>query len=258
MVEQIFEKARQQMGQVDDRPSANADDTEDSTGPSFVGTGFKLGDGSSASEQIKDTDDHGSKPPAKVTRVITFWRQGFTVADGPLHRYDDPENASVLEELNRGRVPMALLDVEYGQDVDVSVYRKTDEDYQPPKRKIQGFHGLGQRLGSPVPGDGAALVSSATAVAVPEVSEAPKPNSEGEGDAKVQIRFANGTKVAHRFNSSDLVAVVYQFVATHPNTESSREFVLTHSFPVKPIENSTEVTVAEAKLKNAVIIQRWK
>ena len=88
-----------------------------------------------------------------MTREITFWKQGFTVGDGPLHRYDDPRNASVLQELNQGRVPMSILDVEFGQDVDVSVYKKTDEDWTPPKRKIGGYHGAGHRLGSPVPGE---------------------------------------------------------------------------------------------------------
>ena len=71
-----------------------------------------------------------------MTREITFWKQGFTVGDGPLHRYDDPRNASVLQELNQGRVPMSILDVEFGQDVDVSVYKKPTKIGHLRKEKL--------------------------------------------------------------------------------------------------------------------------
>lgn len=36
-------------------------------------------------------------PPVEVIHNITFWRNGFTVDDGPLRRMDDPANASFLE-----------------------------------------------------------------------------------------------------------------------------------------------------------------
>lgn len=35
-------------------------------------------------------------------RHITFWREGFSVEDGPLMRYDDPANSQVLNEINAG------------------------------------------------------------------------------------------------------------------------------------------------------------
>lgn len=38
-------------------------------------------------------------PPDEVTHTITFWRNGFSVDDGPLRRLDDPENAPFLEVL---------------------------------------------------------------------------------------------------------------------------------------------------------------
>lgn len=264
LVDQIFQRAKEQMGQPDDRPSAQDDDeSEEDHRPKFTGSGFKLGDGVEPSTEIKDPDTatlgSGSrKVPGKVTREIIFWKQGFTVADGPLHRYDDPENAAIMQELNRGRVPMTLLDVEFGQDVDVSVYKKTDEDWTPPKRKIGGFHGQGQRLGSPVPGEGAPAAEVAKLVPVEEASKAAEsiPN-EGEGDSLVQIRFASGKRVSHKFNSSDSISKVYEFVRQHPLSSPQRSFILSHSFPVKPIDDSEETTVEQAKLKNAVIVQRW-
>lgn len=258
IIDQIFQKAREQMQQPDDRPSASQNDQPSPI--KFSGKGFKLGDGNEPSQVVEDPNASAKKfRPSKVTREITFWKQGFTVGDGPLHRYDDPRNASVLQELNQGRVPMSILDVEFGQDVDVSVYKKTDEDWTPPKRKIGGYHGAGHRLGSPVPGEVLVNNEASSQPDIKTETEISKPKDEGEGDSTVQIRFANGKRTSHKFNSSDSILKVYEFVKNHEyNSEPTRPFTLSHAFPVKPIEESSDITISDAKLKNAVIVQRWK
>lgn len=238
MVERILQRAREQMSEPDDRESAAAPPA------TFWGGGFKLGDLTQALQPVAGA----RRAPQKAQREIVFWRQGFTVGGGPLNRYDDPANARVLEDLRQGRVPVLLLDVEVGQDVDVSVLRRTDEDYVE-RRPVGGFGGAGQRLGLPVPGDN--TPSPAAPAAVEETAAAET------GDSPVQIRFANGKRVTRRFNSSDSVADVYAFVRRHEHNDPLREFVLSHAFPVLPIAES-EQTVADAKLKNAVLVQRWK
>jgi hypothetical protein len=35
-------------------------------------------------------------------RYLTFWRDGFSVEDGELRRYDDPAQAQILSEINVG------------------------------------------------------------------------------------------------------------------------------------------------------------
>lgn len=263
LIDDIFQKAREQMGQPDDRMSAQQPGSGAGVNK-FSGTGFKLGDGENPSQQIPDPSASMRKPLERANREITFWRQGFTVGDGPLNRYDDPANEMVLQQLNQGRVPLSLLDVEYGQDVDVSVIRKTDEDYTPPKKKVGGFRGSGHRLGSPVPGEPIGSNTSTTA-STTESTPAPAPSSdtntpkdpEPQGDTPVQIRFANGKRLSHKFNATDSIALVYEFVRSHEYSDPSRLFVLSHAFPVKPIEESDAITVADAKLKNAVIVQRW-
>lgn len=37
-------------------------------------------------------------------RHLTFWREGFSIEDGELMRYDDERNAQILEEINAGYV----------------------------------------------------------------------------------------------------------------------------------------------------------
>lgn len=246
LIERIFQRARDQMLEPDDRALAR-DSPEP---PQFAGTGFRLGDTELPSVA---TPGAAVQAPKKVLREITFWRQGFTIGDGPLMLYDDPRNEAVLQELRQGRVPVSVLGVEFGQDVDVLVVRKTDEDYVPPRRAASGFHGDGQRLGSPVPGE----TAPEPTVAEPPAPIAAAPAPSGDGDAAVQIRFASGKRTMHKFSSTDPVSAVYAFVRTHSyNSDPLRLFVLSMAFPVKPIEELA-TTVADARLANAVVVQRW-
>lgn len=254
LVDHIFQRAKDQLTEADDRPSAQAPSSD--TPSSFTGTGFRLGDLEHSLEVIPDANATTSRP-AKVSRQITFWREGFTVGDGPFRRYDDRENFQLLSELKQGRVPVSLLGVELGQDVDVTVIRKVDEDYVPPKASQGGFHGQGQRLGSPVPGE-TSIEPSPAPVSEPPKSSDNVPEKAPAGDTAVQIRFANGKRLSHRFNASDSISSVYEFVRSHPyNQDTSRGFILSHAFPVKAIEASETETVESANLKNAVIVQRW-
>lgn len=46
-----------------------------------------------------ETVSAAPQPPESVSHTITFWRNGFSIDDGPLRRLDDPENAPFLEVL---------------------------------------------------------------------------------------------------------------------------------------------------------------
>lgn len=37
-----------------------------------------------------------------VTRNLTFWRNGYSLEDGPLMSYEDPANREFLDAINRG------------------------------------------------------------------------------------------------------------------------------------------------------------
>lgn len=85
-VDAIFNRARQ-LGAVEGplevpRPSSSS--------TSFTGTGRVL---SGNVVQSAPTPQQ----PQTVVHNIVFWRNGFTVNDGPLRRLDDPENAPFVE-----------------------------------------------------------------------------------------------------------------------------------------------------------------
>ena len=62
---------------------------------------LKVGD-SPIENQFPSMRSLGQETPQ--IRHLTFWKEGFTVEDGDLMRYDDPANAEILASLNVGYV----------------------------------------------------------------------------------------------------------------------------------------------------------
>lgn len=161
---------------------------------------------------------------------MTFWREGFSVEDGDLMRYDDPNNEQILAEINAGfvsdilfpskfinvptlyrRAPPSILNVQPGQPVELRVAKRLSEPYQPaPKRPVGSFGGSGHRLGSPVPNVASAgssagsampgtFPSSGVTTAGAASVEPQSINTRFEVDqtkptTSVQVRLADGTR----------------------------------------------------------------
>lgn len=251
LVQDLLKKAESGGGHPD-----RANESEDApSAPSFTGVGYRLGDSNSPSAPIGSTS-HVPKRAEKAVREITFWKDGFQVGEGPLYRYDDPANATYLAELNAGRAPLSLLNVQYGQDVDVNVRKNLDEEYKPPKRKLGGFHGSGHRLGSPVSPDYVSPSSTPAPSTKAEAKEELKEDKPVEtGDATVQVRLVDGRRVIKKLNSTDPVEKLYLYVKSE-TADQTKPFTLSHAFPVKPIEDLKQ-SIKDAGLINSVVVQRW-
>ncbi|KAI8061144.1 hypothetical protein BC940DRAFT_310413 [Gongronella butleri] len=223
--------------------------------PIFSGSGYTLGSEEEPSVQVA-----GSTPAADeeedftqtVTRHLTFWRNGFSIDDGPLLRYDDPANSAMLSEINNGRAPLSLLNVRHGQPVDVRVARRQDEDYvPPPKARAKPFEsGGGQRLGSPMPASPAPASSSQSSTATP--ANAPQID-DAQPITTLQIRLADGTRLVGKFNHTHTVGDVRAYIDSQRPGQNN--YVLQTSFPVKPLQDNS-VTLKDAGLLNSVVIQR--
>lgn len=259
LIKDLLEKARRG-GQQTNNSAPDAE--QQKSIHHFVGKGYRLGSVVDTPNQVVEDLPEQPLPskPKKVTREITFWKEGFQVGDGPLYRYDDPANSFYLNELNQGRAPLKLLNVEFGQEVDVNVYKKLEESYTPPKTKMSGFHGQGQRLGSPIPGESE---TSSVEPTLPEESEIlpqdaikeEKEQKKDKGDASVQIRYASGKREVLHCNATDSVQFLYDYVRNNTQ-DKTRGFTLNYAFPVKPLENF-DATLADADLINTVVVQRW-
>lgn len=255
LIKDLLEKARRGGERL--AKGGDMDDEEEENKHHFIGKGYRLGSTvDTPSQVVEDNSERSeSKGKGRVSREITFWKEGFQVGDGPLFRYDDPANSFYLKELNQGRAPLQLLDVEFGQEVDVNVYKKLDESYKPSKRQLGGFHGSGQRLGSPIPGDSQRSSVEFTATENKSNTVSPVEHEKPKGNTSVQIRYASGKREVLRCNSTDKVQIIFDHVKANTQ-DTSRSFTLNHAFPVKPIQDLNS-TLQEADLVNAVVVQRW-
>ncbi|KAI0295322.1 hypothetical protein B0F90DRAFT_1751762 [Multifurca ochricompacta] len=177
-------------------------------------------------------DPNGPPNPAEETAIrnLTFWRDGFSVEDGELRRYDDPAQAQILSEINAGRAPPSILDVLPGQPVELRVARRTEEDYVPTLRR--GFAGSGNRLGGVVPESGptapqvgmpGAFPTTGSSLATPTAAPASRirdPDSvttrfsvdQTKPTTSVQVRLADGTRMVARMNLSHTVRDLRNFI----------------------------------------------
>ncbi|KAI7903254.1 uncharacterized protein BX663DRAFT_507992 [Cokeromyces recurvatus] len=229
----------------------------------YTGTGYRLGSEDEPSTVVEPTVPAGSnfeEEPESVTRHLTFWRNGFSVDDGPLYEYSNPANQEMLTAINSGRAPLSLLNVRHGQPVEVRVVKRQDEDYTPPpKAPPKPFQGAGNRLGSPVaysaPSPAPGAFPTTTATTTTNSNAAAPTVNESQPTTSIQIRLGDGSKLVAKLNHTHTIGDIRQFIEA--NHSASRPYILQTTFPVKILSNDNQ-TVKEAGLLNSVIVQRYQ
>lgn len=192
-----------------------------------------------------------------------LWRDGFSIDDGRLYRYDDPANAGLLEMINSGRAPLDILDVEHNQEVDLEVQPHREEDYVAPKPKYKPFSGQGQRLGSPTPGATSGS-STPTPAAASSSSAAPQAPAAVQVDDSqptltMQIRLGDGTRLQSRFNTTHTIGDLYDFVNRASPASLERDYALMTTFPSKELTEKAQVLGDMSEFKRGgVVVQKWK
>lgn len=195
-------------------------------------------------------------PPESVTHTITFWTNGFTIDDGPLRRFDDPENASFLESIRKSECPKELEPEDRRTSVRVNLTRR-EEDCPVPEKRRALFQGVGRTLGSSSSsnaeqGDSIGAISSFTAAPTPSVGLVV---DESQPSTSIQLRLADGTRMVSRFNYQHTIRDIRGFIdASRPG--GSRNYQLqTVGFPPKQLSDLDQ-TVEQAGLANSVVIQK--
>lgn len=239
---------------------------DEQTPTHFRGAGTTLGGDDAPSRTIPDPTASIPAPPPRAHRELHLWRDGFSVDDGALFRYDDPANARTLEMINTGHAPLHILNVEHGQEVDVEVHAHKDEDYKQPKKKYVPFSGSGNRLGSPTPGatSAAAPIAAATTgtTAISSSSGSAQPSVDVDRSAPtltLQIRLGDGSRLQSRFNTTHTIGDVYDFVTRSSPASQDRDFALMTTFPSKELTDKAQVLGDMAEFKRGgVVVQKWK
>ncbi|KAI9768408.1 MAG: hypothetical protein M1835_006875 [Candelina submexicana] len=258
-VRKIIEKAKK----AGPRPGG-----EEPTGRTsrFTGTARTLGGDDTPSEIIPDPNAATPQPAPTQQRVLHLWRDGFSVDDGALYRFDDPANAEHLRHINRGQAPLAIMNVRQDQPVDVTV-NPHQENFVQPKKKYTPFGGGGQRLGSPTPGaEGISSqpfvttgVASFTTPSSTSAAPATVDVNDSQPTVSLQVRLGDGTRLVSRFNTTHTIGDVYAFVNSSHPTSSTRPWVLMTTFPSKELDDKDVVLGDLPDLKRGgVVVQKWK
>ncbi|CAG5159851.1 uncharacterized protein ALTATR162_LOCUS5686 [Alternaria atra] len=260
-INNILKRARQ------NAPRPGGDEEQPASSSYFRGAGTTLGGDDAPSRTIPDPTANIPAPPPRAHRELHLWRDGFSVDDGDLFRYDDPANARTLEMINTGHAPLHILNVEHGQEVDVEVHAHKDEDYKKPKKKYVPFSGSGNRLGSPTPGVSsaaapmpAAAASSSTGASTPGASGQPTVDIDSSAPTlTLQVRLGDGTRLSSRFNTTHTIGDVYDFVNRASPASQDRDWALMTTFPSKELTDKAQVLgdISEFK-RGGVVVQKWK
>jgi UBX domain-containing protein 1 len=212
-----------------------------------------------------------------AVRHLTFWRDGFSVENGPLMRYDDPANEQILSEINSGRAPPQILNVLPGQHVELRVEKRLSEAYVPTKHSAgssRAFSGEGMRLGAVVP-DLAPSSAGSSARGMPGGFPSDAAPSPGDGagaertgistrfevdqtlpTTSVQIRLADGTRIVCRMNLTHTVQDIRNFINASRPENVTRAYTIGTTFPNRTLEDFG-ATIEGAGLVSSVVVQRW-
>ncbi|ROW15849.1 hypothetical protein VPNG_02598 [Cytospora leucostoma] len=261
------------------KAKANAKRTtseEASPGPSrssnFRGSGVTVGGEGTESRTIGEPQvprTPRSEELPVVTRTLHLWRDGFSIEDGPLRRYDDPQHAVDLQMIRTGRAPLHLMDVEHGQRCDVRL-QQHEEDWHQLPRIYRPFGGQGHRLGSPVPGAStsasvplqnalAPAASSSAPAAAPAAAPAPVADVDSS-QPSVAIRFQmpDGSRLPARFNLTHTVGDLYHFARSASADTRDRPFVIQSTFPSKEYKDEDQkLEDIDAFKRGGIAVVKW-
>jgi UBX domain-containing protein 1 len=96
LVDRILESARQAALQAD-----HSEDESPKPMRAFQGAGRTMADSENVAPPTSVTNSENTKPKRRKA-VLTFWKEGFSIDDGPLRGYEDPQEKQLLETILAG------------------------------------------------------------------------------------------------------------------------------------------------------------
>nr|GEU31452.1 plant UBX domain-containing protein 4-like [Tanacetum cinerariifolium] len=239
-VDEIFNQARQSGGV--EGPMENL---RPSSSRSFTGTG-RLLSGEPVPAQA------APEQPQNVIHNIVFWRNGFTVNDGPLRRLDDPENAPFLESIRKSECPRELEPADRRSSVHVNLIRRDENCPEPVVAPQVAFQGVGRTLGRNA--DDAAPEANAAPTSTPSaglVLDSTLPSTS------IQLRLADGTRMVAHFNLHHTVSDIRAFINSS-RPDGPRTYQLqTVGFPPQQLTDQNQ-TIEQAGLANSIMPSRMR
>lgn len=193
----------------------------------FRGSGQTVGGEETPSRTIPNSEQQAPESSRAQTRILHLWEDGFSIEDGPLHRFDDPQNAVNLHMIRQGRAPLNLMDVRPGQTIDVQL-TKHEGNYQEPPKVYKPFSGTGNRLGSPTPTLSTQIEAPPVSSVIPAASVELDPS---QPTINLRVQLADGSRLTAVFNPSHTIRHVHEFVDRASPISRTRPWILATTFP---------------------------
>lgn len=247
VVEDLFKSAREHGAEE----VGSSEPAKPGRRPVFKGSGYRLGEEGEQSEKISGAPvSHTRK---QVDCVLKLWKNGFSVDDGPLRDFNDPANKEFLASISKGEIPQELIREAKGGEVNLNMEDHRAEDYVKPKVPVKAFTGEGNILGSPAPRVVGASNSSANSAQGSAQSSVKV--DESQPCTTIQIRLADGSRLVSKFNLSHTVGDIRRHITSSRPEYEGTSFILQTTFPNRELSDTSE-TLEQAKLQNAVVVQR--
>merc|ERR1719242_567041 len=251
-----FFKAFKEAGAEEVDPSETG--ASSSRGPAFSGGGFRLGSDETPSAMIGAPSTSASKEDQPRRFVLKMWRDGFSVDDGDIRQYNDPQHREFLQSVMKGQIPPELVKEAKGGEVHVDMEDHRDEEFVKPKVKAKPFQGTVNVLGSIAPSVAAPEASPSLDPAAAEKAAQQKVNlNEASPVANIQVRLSDGSRLIVKLNHSHTVADLRTYINTARPQYSGVTYSLMTTFPNKELTEDT-ATVSAAGLAGAAVLQRLK
>lgn len=252
-----FFKAFKDAGAVPVDPSERGESSKSGT-KAFSGGGFKLGSDESPSQAVGVSGAGAAKPAGPRTFVLKMWKEGFSLDDGDMRRYDDPRHREFLGAVMKGQIPDELVKEAKGGEVNVDMEDHRDEEFVKPKVSAKPFTGAGNVLGSIAPSVAAPEASASLDPAAAEKSAQQAVKlSEASPVASIQVRLADGSRLIVKLNHSHTVSDLRTYISTARPQYAGVSYSLMTTFPNKEITEDA-ATISGAGLVGAAVLQRLK
>lgn len=255
VIKNVFKAAREQGAQ----PIEPESPEQARKFAAFKGKGKKLGDDEEGQDEAAGGESSPEIDLKPITMVLKMWRNGFSVDDGPLRAFQDPQNREFLESITRGEVPRELLRMARGGQVNLNMEDHRNEEYVQVKRRVKAFAGEGHRLGNVTPETIGASGSNSQASGDNKANEEEAKKrlkiDESKPTTNIQVRLSDGSRIVIKVNLDHTVQDIRSYICDARPVYGPLPFILMTNFPTKQLTDETQ-TVSEANLQNATLTQK--
>merc|ERR1711872_1138029 len=226
----------------------------------FSGGGFRLGSDETPSAKVGDAGASAlaAAGPQPKKFVLKMWKDGFSLDDGDIRHYNDPQHREFLAAVLKGQIPDELVKEAKGGEVHVDMEDHRQEEFVKPKVKAKPFTGAGNVLGSIAPAVAPPTANPSLDPAEAEKSAQLKVKLDtSKPVANIRVRLADGSRLIVKLNHDHTVTDLRIYINTARPQYEGVQYQLMTTFPNKELSDDSS-SVSGAGLIGAAFLQRLK